>query len=294
VPAPRDEGRFRDVPLPHPPSFNERDMSDKPSFMRAMPRLTTTQIKRMTRRYRCSLNALAGVDRSVGAIYHRIKRLGELDRTVFVFYSDNGIFRGEHRIWGGKLNPYEEADSTPLIMRVPARYLGGDPPAAHVGAPVANIDLAPTILKLAHARPCATRAHCRVMDGRSLLPLIKGRTPSWAPGRPLGVELDRATAKVRHSICTYRGVRAGGQTLIHYLTVASARRSHRCVRDREWERYDLTRDPFQLHNLCFGGRGSSCPEGPGEARLTGLVHRIAHCSGVPGRDPRPRGRRYCG
>ena len=281
VPDPRDEGRFDDVPLPDPPSFNEPDMSDKPSFMRIMPRLTGNQIGRMTRNYRCGLDALAAVDRSVGQIYRKIKRLHELGRTVFIFYTDNGVFKGEHRIFGGKLNPYEEADSTPLIMRVPRRYLKGHAPARHVNAPVANIDLAPTILKLAHANACPVKGRCRVMDGRSLLGLIQGKTPNWAPDRPIGIELDRTHAKERHSVCTYRGVRAGGQVLIRHLTVANAVNSDRCVPDREWERYDLTNDPFELQNLCFGGRGSSCPQGPGEVHLTKLVPRIARCSHRP-------------
>ena len=38
IPEPQDEGRFKD-PLPKPPSFNEKDMSDKPSFLRSAPRL---------------------------------------------------------------------------------------------------------------------------------------------------------------------------------------------------------------------------------------------------------------
>jgi len=294
VPDPRDEGRFNNVPLPDPPSFNESDMSDKPSFMRIMPRLTNSQIDRMTRNYDCGLDALAGVDRSVGQIYDKIKQLHELGRTIFIYYTDNGVFKGEHRIFGGKLNPYEEADSTPLMMRVPSHYLKGQAPVGHVTDPVANIDLAPTMLKLAHGKPCPASGPCRVMDGRSILPLIKGKTPDWAPDRPLGIELDRTKAKARHSVCTYRGVRASNQVLIRYLTVANDPNSDKCVPDREWERYDLNSDPFELNNLCFGGDGSKCPQGPGEARLTSLVPRIASCTGVAGRDPHPPpGRHYC-
>jgi N-acetylglucosamine-6-sulfatase len=293
VPDPRDEGRFNDVPLPDPPSFNELDMGDKPSFMRVLPRLTNGEIARLTRNYQCGLDAVAGVDRSVGQIYRKIKGLHELGRTVFIFYSDNGIFHGEHRILGGKLNPYEEAASTPLIMRVPGRYLHGGRDTAHVSDPVANIDLAPTILRLAHARPCPAHGRCRVLDGRPLQGLIAGRSPDWAADRAIGLELNRSSAKERHSVCTYRGVRFRGQVLIRYLTVANRPNSDKCVRDREWERYDLTSDPFELHNMCFGGRGSSCPDGRGEAHLTKLVPRLARCAGVAGRDPRPPGGRFC-
>ncbi len=65
-----------------------------------------------------------------------------------------------------------------------------------------------------------------------------------------------------------------------------------CVKGLEQERYDLSNDPFQLHNLCFGG--GSCPRDRLQRRLKRLVTRIHHCSGVRGRDPRPLQGRYCG
>jgi N-acetylglucosamine-6-sulfatase len=293
-PDPRDAGLFADEPLPQPPSFNEEDMSDKPAFMRPAPLLTNNQIARMTRTYRCGLAALHGVDRSVGGIYREIKRLGELGRTVFIFYSDNGFLVGEHRIFGGKLNPYEEAASTPLIMRVPGRYLKGHGPAVgHVSAPVANIDLAPTILRLAHANPCPPRGRCRTMDGRSLLALIAGRTPAWAAERPIGLELRRKRGKQNHAVCRYTGVRIHDQVLIRHRYVVMDPTTHRCVRTEQWERYDLTSDPFELDNLCVGGNVLNCPQGDSERRLRKLMWRIHDCEGIAGRDPRPPNGHYC-
>src|SRR5439155_6954337 len=37
VPAPRHAGRFKNEPLPTPPSFNEQDVSDKPAAIRKLP-----------------------------------------------------------------------------------------------------------------------------------------------------------------------------------------------------------------------------------------------------------------
>ena len=146
------------------------------------------EIDLRTRTYRCGLAALQQVDRTVGRLYKEFKRLDELGKTVFIFYSDNGLLFGEHRIRGGKLYPYEEADRTPLFIRLPARYRKGQR-VAEVSAPVANIDFAPTILRLADQRPCRESGRCRVMDGRSLLPLLRGKRPKWAANRPLGVEV---------------------------------------------------------------------------------------------------------
>jgi arylsulfatase A-like enzyme len=228
-------------------------------------------------------------DRTVGHLYRELQRLGELWKTVFIFYTDNGVFYGEHRIGGGKLYPYEEADRTPLYIRLPSAYRTDRVP--RVIQPVANIDLAPTILRLARARPCRAPGQCRVLDGRNLLPLLRGKRPSWAAGRPLGVELDIAYVNKKHAVCKYKGVRVPGAIFVRHSKVAS-RSGHRCVRHVERERYDLRRDPDQLHNLCFGGRG--CPKDPGQRKLRRLLAKISHCSGVPGRDPRRSGRPYCG
>jgi hypothetical protein len=60
----------------------------------------------------------------------------------------------------------------------------------------------------------------------------------------------------------------------------------------ERERYDLEADPYQLRNLCFGG--GSCPDDTEQETLQHLLARIRHCSGVPGRDPKPASGHYCG
>jgi len=293
IPAPGDEGLFSNATLPHPPSFDEADMSDKPAFMQTLPRLTNQNVDFMTRNYRCGLAALRAVDRSVGRVFREINRLGELRRTVFMFYTDNGTFYGEHRIPLGKVDPYEEAVSTPLIMRVPERYLGGRPPVAHVSEPVANIDFAPTILSLAGAEPCRREGVCRTMDGRSMTPLISGRAPAWTTDRPIGVEIDLPVGVSKHPACEYTGVRVGGQVLINYLR-AKAFGADGCVPDNEWERYNLTNDPFELRNLCFGGDYANCPQDQSGQELQSLLTRIRYCAGVAGRDPQTEGRPYCG
>jgi arylsulfatase A-like enzyme len=289
VPDPRDIGKFSDESLPTTPSFNEPDVSDKPSFLAHQPRLTDQQVRRQAARYRCGLASLQEVDRTVGHLYREFRSLGELGKTVFIFYTDNGVFFGEHRIWGGKLYPYEEADRTPLYIRLPPRYRNAR--VSRVSQPVANIDLAPTMLALANARPCSAPSHCRVMDGRNLLPLLRGRSPGWAAQRPLGIELHLSYSNRKHAACVYAGVRLPGAVFVRHTRVG-APTGGQCVRDVERERYDLAQDPYELHNLCFGG--GRCPEDSEQQTLRHLLGRIRHCSGVRGRDPRPRDGRYCG
>ncbi len=122
VPAPRDYGRFDQLALPQPPSFNEADRTDKTAFPAPKP-LGAPAIEADRDRYRCRAESLAALDRGVRRIYAAVKRAGELDNTIFVFTSDNGLLLGEHAL-DGKDIPYEEGIRMPMLMRVPAAVLG--------------------------------------------------------------------------------------------------------------------------------------------------------------------------
>ena len=154
-------------------------MGDKPSFLRSAPRISSDERRLIHKSWRCGLASLRGVDRGVGKVYKAVKNAGDLRRTVFIFTSDNGLFHGQHRRRSGKILPYEEALRVPLVIRAPKRYRGGAARVKKVGRAVGNIDLAPTILDLAGARPCSASGDCRTMDGRSLMPILRrsGRGP---------------------------------------------------------------------------------------------------------------------
>jgi len=277
VPEPKDEHRFAGYPLPQPPNFNEEDVSDKPPYVRDRDQLDEAAIENIARRYRCTLEALYGVDRGIGKVYRTVKRAGELNRTVFIFASDNGYFYGEHRIPKGKPWPYEENIHMPLTILVPRAFRDGAARVPSSAAPTANIDLAPTILDLARAQPCRTKNICRTMDGRSLMPLIEG-TGDFPDSRPIGLEIGE---------CTYRGARYEGQIYFEYANPSS----DGCLADAT-EHYDLDEDPFQLENLASGKPGSA--EEAEQAQLNRLTAKLRDCAGVAGRDPRPPSGHFCG
>jgi arylsulfatase A-like enzyme len=289
IPDPRDEGAFADRSLPEPPSFNEADMSDKPAFIRNAPGIGKRGEARLTAKWRCALESLVGVDRNVGQVFDAVKEAGELNNTIFIYISDNGLFYGEHRLPEGKVFPYEEAIHMPMVMRVPARYRDGVRRADSLNQLVANIDIAPTLLQLAHATPCLPD-RCRTMDGRSLMPLIDGRG-HWPSGRALLNEY-RVSDRPRYSTCDFAAIRTRTQIYVeHYRVVNPA--THECVRTLQKERYDLAKDPFELNNLCYGGAPTSCPQDASQAQLEARLHRLRLCAGIRGRDPQVAGRPYC-
>jgi arylsulfatase A-like enzyme len=176
VPAPRHKGRFAGEALPKSPAFNEADMSDKPLSMRRRPRLTTLEMDEIRQSHQQRLESLLAVDEGVAKIVNALESRGLLQNTLVIYTSDNGWFQGQHRIESEKILPYEPAVKVPLLIRGP-----GITPGRSVSAPVANVDLAPTIVAAAGATAR------RTMDGRSLLPLLQGQT-AWDTPRHVMVE----------------------------------------------------------------------------------------------------------
>jgi arylsulfatase A-like enzyme/Tol biopolymer transport system component len=214
VPAPRHLNRFASAPLPRPPSFNEADVSDKPARIRTLALLTETQIGSLTQRYRRYLESLLAVDEAVAAVVRALADTGELANTLIVFTSDNGLFHGEHRVAYGKIMLYEPSARVPLIVRGP-----GFPAGLRIRQPVANVDLAPTIVEAAGA------VAGREPDGRSLRALAEA--PATGDGRALLLE-----------------AKLGG-----YVAVRTARWLYAESTNGERELYDLVADPYELRSL---------------------------------------------
>jgi arylsulfatase A-like enzyme len=273
VPAPADASAFAHARLPHPPSFDEPDMSDKPPFLRRKP-LKPADLDEMRTDHRCRLASLRGVDRSVAELVATLRRTGELDRTLVIFTSDNGFLLGQHREAAGKNLPYEEAIRVPLIVRGP-----GIPAGASISTPVANVDLAPTILAAAGAaEPVSER---RPADGTSLLQLTSGDDD---PDRAILIE-GRDDASPRGHSGAYESLSYEGVRTSRYLYVEW----HRAVRSTSqaaadtplgagpvvgMELYDTQLDPYELENQVSSDTYASA-----RSALAGVLARLEGCAG---------------
>jgi arylsulfatase A-like enzyme len=99
-------------------------------------------------------------DRELGAMLSLLESSGELDRTLVVVTSDNGM-----PFPRAKANVYDAGARVPLVLRWPGRVKAG----LRTDAFVSTSELAPTFLEAAGLdRPA-------VMTGRSLLALAGGR-----------------------------------------------------------------------------------------------------------------------
>jgi N-acetylglucosamine-6-sulfatase len=251
--APRYEGTLDGLTAPRDPSFNEADVSDKPSDIKNRAPLTQNQIDQIDARYRARAESLLGVDDLVQNVVSTLEATGELKNTVLIFTSDNGFFHGEHRVQSGKLRAYEPSIRVPLLIRAP-----GMPKGVHRRQPVGNVDLAPTILDFANATPG------RKQDGMSLVPLIEDKRDFLGRGLDLETYENANPEEGENPEAPpvgYRGVRTDRYLYANYGT-------------GEQELYDLRTDPFELQNL--SGNPAYSAE---QSALQRLLSSQANCAG---------------
>ena len=220
TPAPRDKDTFDEVKAPRPPSFNEQDVSDKPPWIRQLPRLSDAKKAKIDSRAEKRAETLQALDDLVAGIGGKLKNKGVLSNTYIFFTSDNGFQMGEHRIPGQKGRPYEEDVRMPLLVRGPGVAAG------HQAQKLAlNTDFLPTFTDLAGAQTPG------YVDGRSLLPVLKGNATAWRSAVLL--EADRTAGG---STPPYSGIRTtSGRKYVKYA-------------DGQKELYYLGRDPHELRN----------------------------------------------
>jgi arylsulfatase A-like enzyme len=112
------------------------------------------------------------IDVQVGRMLRAVEESGQRDQTLVIFMSDHGEMLGDHGIYLKGPYFYEPAIRVPLIVRLPGAGGGG---AGGGGRRVSGltelVDLAPTLLELA-----GLERHPG-MQGRSLLPLLRGEVP---------------------------------------------------------------------------------------------------------------------
>lgn len=229
-PAPRHKGRFNNLTLPIPPSFNESDISDKPPFMQENPLMDQRLVQVATDSFRTRRESLLAVDEMVAAVIESVKQAGKLDNTYIIFTSDNGYFHGEHRIPLIKLLAYEESIKVPLVIKGP-----GIPQGQTRSQMVLNTDVTATIVELAKAK--ATEK----LDGESFIkyarnPATPGKTAvileglTWLPwwSKMYGFYYSLRTPQFKY--------------IEHTPNTAGVSDPY------AYELYDLSRDRYELQN----------------------------------------------
>jgi arylsulfatase A-like enzyme len=174
------------------------------------------------------LATVQSVDHNVGRLLAHLDRTGLARNTIVIYTSDQGFFLGDHGMYDKRFM-YEESLRMPFLVRWPAGIRAG----TRVDAMGLNVDFAPTFLAAAGLSIPAD------MQGLSLLPLMRGRTPTgWRTSMYYRYYHDPG----HHNTRAHYGVRTLTHKLIHFW------------KKNQWELFDLQKDPFELHNL-YGQAG---------------------------------------
>jgi N-acetylglucosamine-6-sulfatase len=294
TPAPKYAGAFSTALLPIDASFNEKNVKDKPGWIRGIRRFGPGLIAKIQTRYQHRLETLLSVDDAVEKIVHDLEEKGVLGNTYLIFTSDQGLMQGQHRLHQGKFVAYDPSTQVPLEIRGPGITAGSQPRAL-----VWNGDITSTILQMTGSQPGLPQ------DGQSMLryaqnPTLKSTRPilfetgppgtSFEPGTAAAakaggpvklskyvknLDLDH-TAQFARTITAprYRGIRTGRYLLVKYG-------------DGSRELYDLSTDPLELNSVYKDSRYF-----PVRKFLLKHLKRLVQCSGPPcdreiGKPPKP-------
>jgi arylsulfatase A-like enzyme len=115
-------------------------------------------------------------DAMIGQLLDELRHLGQLDRTLVIVTADHGEELGDHGLWEHNW-PFQTNLRVPLIAALPGKL----PAGARVAAGVESIDIVPTVCDLLGLLPPNEPDEPDgrgLVDGKSLLPLIRGEATS--------------------------------------------------------------------------------------------------------------------
>jgi len=183
------------------------------------------------------LGCIKSVDDNVGRMLKYLDDTGLATNTIVIYSSDQGFFLGEHG-WFDKRWIFQESARTPLLVRWP----GVVPAGAVNDKLVSSLDLAETFLQAA-AVPIPER-----MQGRSLIPLLKGENPAdWRPA----FYYHYYEYPAWHRVPPHYGVITDRYTLAHFYTPPGLKPTSETPQMDYWELFDRTKDPEEMKSV-FG------------------------------------------
>jgi N-sulfoglucosamine sulfohydrolase len=195
------------------------------------------------------------LDRGVGLLLKALEETGQLDNTLIIFLSDNGI-----PFPGAKTTLYEAGVHLPLIVAGP-----GIPQGRVNQAMVSWVDVTPTVLDW-----CQAKGPSYKLPGRSFLPIVSEDQPKgwdtvfgshqmheitmYYPMRSITTRTHKYLVNLDHrkefpfasdlwGSPSWQSVRAGGLKMLGQRNVADYLR-----RPKE-ELFDLAKDPHEMKNV---------------------------------------------
>ena len=174
------------------------------------------------------LRCVAAIDQNVGRLLEYLEKSGLDENTIVIYSSDQGFFLGENGFTDKRLAD-DVTMSMPFLIRWPGVVASGQ----RIDAMVQNIDYAPTLLDVAGIEVPAG------MDGKSLLPILKGHKPDeWRDSIYYHYYHNGA-----YNLPKIEATRSDRYKLVRYY-------DHKKFDfGEQWELFDLQKDPTEQQSV---------------------------------------------
>ncbi len=176
------------------------------------------------------LRCIQSVDDNVGRVLKYLDESGLSKNTIVIYSSDQGFYLGEHG-WYDKRWIFEESLKTPLIVRWPGVTKAG----SRNENVVSNLDMAETFLEMAGVEIP------KDMQGKSLVPLMKGEKPEW---RKTFYYHYYETGM--HGVPAHFGVVTEQHKLVRYYETTKDRKR---IPINQWELIDYKKNPEETKDF---------------------------------------------
>jgi len=172
---------------------------------------------------------VSNIDDNLKHLFSELKELGIYKNSLIIFLTDNGPqqIRYTGGLRGRKGMVYEGGIRVPFFIHFPFEFSVNE----KIEIPAAHIDILPTILDICNINPPDIN-----LDGKSLLPAIKGEEPTWKD-RPLFFHWQRGMPEPYRNIA----VRKGDYKLVGHEPADA--------NPEDFELFNIRKDPFEQNNI---------------------------------------------
>ena len=172
------------------------------------------------------------IDDNLGKLFSKLDELKITNNTIVIFMTDNGPQQARYvaGMRGLKSSVYRGGVRVPFYLRYPAKYDGNK----DIETTSAHIDILPTLAEI-----CNTQLpDDRIIDGKSLTPLLNGNQVEWA-GRSLFFYWTRRYPELYNNISLQKG---------NYKLVGQTDYNAEIT---DFELFDIKKDAFEQKNIVF-------------------------------------------
>ncbi|SFB88339.1 arylsulfatase [Algibacter lectus] len=173
---------------------------------------------------------VSNIDDNLKRLFQNLENIGIKDNTLVIFMTDNGHQHDRYAagMRGRKSYVYEGGVRVPSFWSLPSQFKGN----RDIKTPAAHYDVLPTLAELCHA-PLPNN---RILDGKSLLPL-----------------LNNETSNLENRTFARSWVRGGPEK---YTNISIRKNQYKLVGNTEqtadintFELYNIIKDPYEQDNM---------------------------------------------